>query len=255
MIKVKDIVKLYGDFKAVDHISFEVKKGEILGFLGPNGAGKTSTMRMITGALPPTSGTASVAGYDILEDPFEVKKRIGYLPETPPLYQDLTVRSYLDFVSKIKNVAKSDRRDRLEWSLDRCGLTDVASRMIGNLSKGYKQRVGLAQAILNQPEVLILDEPTVGLDPKQIREIRQLIKELSQEHTIILSTHILPEVSMICDRAIIINQGKIKLEGSIDELTKERSLEEVFIDLISQEEIIEKPADNSKPAEQNSDEA
>ena len=194
-------------------------------------------MRMITGALPPTSGTVLLSGFDVIEQPLEVKKRIGYLPETPPLYMDLTVESYLKFVAKIKGVDKSLQKENFQWSLEKCGLTDVKKRLIGNLSKGYKQRVGLAQAIINKPDVLVLDEPTVGLDPRQIREIRSMIQELSKEHTIILSTHILPEVSMICDRATIIHGGKIVKEGTISELTKEKSLEEVFVELISREEV------------------
>lgn len=236
MIEAKSLTKTYGEIHAVEDVSFRVDKGEILGFLGPNGAGKTTTMRMLTGALPPTSGTAVLSGFDILEQPLEVKKRIGYLPETPPLYLDLTVISFLKFVTKIKGIPSKERKERIDWAINRCGLTEVRNRLIGNLSKGFKQRVGLAQAIMNQPNVLILDEPTVGLDPKQIREIRSLIQELSKEHTIILSTHILPEVSMICNRATIINRGKIVLEGQVSELTKERSLEEVFVDLISREE-------------------
>ena len=236
MIEVKEITKAYGEIQAVRGISFNVAKGEILGFLGPNGAGKTTTMRMLVGALPPTTGTAIVAGYDILENPMEVKQRIGYLPETPPLYTDLTVSAYLKFVAQIKGVPSGERKDRIGWALERCDLTDVSHRMIANLSKGYRQRVGLAQAILNRPDVLVLDEPTVGLDPRQIREIRELIQELSKEHTIILSTHILPEVTMICNRAVIIDKGRIRLEGTIQELTRQRSLEEVFVDLISKEE-------------------
>lgn len=237
MIEVRNLVKEYGEYTAVKSISFTVAKGEILGFLGPNGAGKTTTMRMITGALPPTSGTVVLSGFDVLENPLEVKKRIGYLPETPPLYMDLSVESYLKFVAKIKGVEKNLQKERLEWSMEKCGLVDVRKRMIGNLSKGYKQRVGLAQAIINKPDVLVLDEPTVGLDPKQIREIRTMIQELSKEHTIILSTHILPEVTMICDRATIIQGGKIVKEGTISELTKEKSLEEVFVELISREDV------------------
>ena len=237
MIQVRNLVKEYGEYLAVKDITFAVAKGEILGFLGPNGAGKTSTMRMITGALPPTSGTVLLSGFDVIEQPLEVKKRIGYLPETPPLYMDLTVESYFKFVAKIKGVDKSLQKENFQWSLEKCGLTDVKKRLIGNLSKGYKQRVGLAQAIINKPDVLVLDEPTVGLDPRQIREIRSMIQELSKEHTIILSTHILPEVSMICDRATIIHGGKIVKEGTISELTKEKSLEEVFVELISREEV------------------
>ncbi len=236
MIEAKELTKEYGDLVAVRAISFRVDKGEILGFLGPNGAGKTTTMRMITGYLPPTTGTAVVAGFDVLEDPIEVKRRIGYLPETPPLYMDMNVTSYLHFVAQIKGIPKSERNERMEWVLQRCGLTEVRKRLIQNLSKGFKQRVGLAQAIIHRPDVLVLDEPTVGLDPKQIREIRSLIVELSKEHTIILSTHILPEVTMICNRAVIIHRGKIVLEGTVNELTRDRSLEEVFVELISKEE-------------------
>ena len=236
MIEAKNLVKMYGEIRAVDDISFRVDRGEILGFLGPNGAGKTTTMRILSGFLPPTSGTAVIASYDILENSLEVKRRIGYLPEHPPLYQDMTVLSYLKFVTQIKGVPSKERPERTAWAMERCGLKEVGKRLIHNLSKGYKQRVGLAQAIIHRPDVLVLDEPTVGLDPRQIREIRELIKELSKEHTIILSTHILPEVTMICNRAVIVNRGKIALEGKISDLTRERSLEEVFIDLISREE-------------------
>lgn len=237
MIEAVHLTREYGDIRAVDDISFKIEKGEILGFLGPNGAGKTTTMRMLTGFLPPTSGTAIVAGFDINVSPLEVKRRIGYLPETPPLYNDLTVVSYLDFVTKIKQVPRLHRKERIEWALSRCGLGEVRGRLIGNLSKGFKQRVGLAQAIIHHPDVLILDEPTVGLDPRQIREIRELITELSKDHTIILSTHILPEVTMICQRAIIVHRGHIVLEGRVSDLTREKTLEEVFIDLISKEEM------------------
>jgi ABC-2 type transport system ATP-binding protein len=236
MIEARNLSKSYGELHAVNGISFRVDQGEILGFLGPNGAGKTTTMRMLTGALPPSSGTAIIAGFDILEKPLEVKKRIGYLPENPPLYPDLNVTSYLKFVMKIKGVPAAERNERIDWSIERCGLQEVRKRVIGNLSKGFRQRVGLAQAIINRPDVLVLDEPTIGLDPRQIREIRELIRELSKEHTIILSTHILPEVTMICGRAVIINRGRIVLEGSVAELTRERTLEELFIDLIAKEE-------------------
>jgi ABC-2 type transport system ATP-binding protein len=236
MIEAKDLTKTYGELRAVDGVSFKVDPGEILGFLGPNGAGKTTTMRILTGFLPPTSGQVVVAGYDVQEQPMEVKRRIGYLPETPPLYSDLSVLSYLSFVAKIKGIPKAERQERIDWVLTRCGLSEVRSRLIGNLSKGFRQRVGLAQAIVHKPDVLVLDEPTIGLDPRQIREIRELIRELSKEHTIILSTHILPEVTMICTRAVIINRGRIVLEGKVADLTKERTLEEVFIELISKEE-------------------
>jgi ABC-2 type transport system ATP-binding protein len=232
MIRIQELCKDYGDHRAVDHVSFEVKPGEILGFLGPNGAGKTTTMRMITGVLPPTHGTAEIDGFDITQDPLEVKKRIGYLPETPPVYLDFSVEAYLRFVVRLKGVPAQEQEAHMAWAMDKCSLNDVRKRMIGNLSKGYRQRVGLAGAIVHKPKVLILDEPTVGLDPKQIREIRSMIQELSQEHTIILSTHILPEVSMICDRAVFIHQGQLRLQGSIADLTAERSLEEVFMDMI-----------------------
>ncbi len=235
MIEVRDLVKRYGDHVAVDGISFSVGKGEILGFLGPNGAGKTTTMRVLTCYQPPTSGTVEVCGFDVEKDPDEIKKRIGYLPEVPPLYNEMTPESYLAFVARLKGVPSKEVKERVDWACSRCGLDDVRKRLIQNLSKGYKQRVGLAQAIIHKPEVLILDEPTIGLDPKQIREIRELIKELGKEHTIILSTHILPEVTMTCDKVVIINRGKIAAQGSLEELTKGRNLEEVFIDLISKD--------------------
>jgi ABC-2 type transport system ATP-binding protein len=203
----------------VDGISFMVKKGEILGFLGPNGAGKTTTMRILTCYLPPTEGTARVAGHDVFEEPLEVKKRVGYIPETPPLYPDMDVATFLDFCAKIKGVAKSQRRARVDAAMEKCRVSDVRKTLIGRLSKGYRQRVGLAQAILHDPEVLILDEPTAGLDPKQIIETRDLIKGLGGEHTIILSTHILPEVSMTCGRVVIINKGKVVAEDTPENLT------------------------------------
>lgn len=209
MIEVKDLTKSFGDHVAVDRISFSVNKGEILGFLGPNGAGKTTTMRILTGFLPATSGTARVAGFDVFNDSIEVRKRIGYLPEVPPLYLDMTVESYLDFVARIKNVPADDRERRIEKALEETNIGDKRKELIKRLSRGYKQRVGLAQALVHDPEVIILDEPTVGLDPKQIIEVRHLIKSLAGTHTIILSTHILPEVSMTCDRVVIINRGRI----------------------------------------------
>ncbi len=208
MIEVEHLSKVYNGRKAVDDISFKVEKGEILGFLGPNGAGKTTTMRILTCFMPATEGTARVAGYDVFEESLEVRKRIGYLPENPPLYPEMSVESYLDFVAKIKG-AKSNRKAQVGEVVEKCGLGDARSRIIGRLSKGYKQRVGLAQALLNNPEVLILDEPTIGLDPNQIHEVRSLIKGLAYSHTVILSTHILPEVSMTCSRVVIINKGKV----------------------------------------------
>jgi len=211
MIEVQHLTKRYGPVTAVDDVSFRVEKGEILGFLGPNGAGKTTTMRVITGYMPATEGKAVVAGYDVFTHPLEAKARTGYLPETPPLYGDMTVREYLTFVSRIKlgKTTKAERAMRVDHAMKRTHVDDMANRHCSKLSKGYRQRVGLAQAILHNPEVLILDEPTAGLDPKQIIETRQLIKELAGTHTIILSTHILPEVSQTCDRVVIINKGRV----------------------------------------------
>lgn len=209
MIEVDHLTKVYSGRKAVDEISFTVQKGEILGFLGPNGAGKTTTMRILTCFMPATEGTARVAGYDVFEESLEVRRRIGYLPENPPLYPEMTVLSYLQFVAKIKGAPAAQRNAMVDDAMQKCAIGDVRHRIIGKLSKGYKQRVGLAQALLNNPEVLILDEPTIGLDPKQIFEVRSLIKSLAGEHTVILSTHILPEVSMTCNRVVIINKGKV----------------------------------------------
>lgn len=209
MIEVQDLTKAYGAKTAVDGISFSVNKGEILGFLGPNGAGKTTTMRVLTGYLPATQGTAKIAGFDVFDDSMEVRRRIGYLPENPPLYFDLTVAAYLDFVARIKNVPVEKRAQRVEAAMEMTKIADQRAQLIKRLSRGYRQRVGLAQAIVHDPDVIILDEPTVGLDPKQIIEVRHLIKGLAGSHTIILSTHILPEVSMTCDRVVIINNGKI----------------------------------------------
>jgi ABC-2 type transport system ATP-binding protein len=209
LIEVKDLTKSFGERTAVDHVSFVVNRGEILGFLGPNGAGKTTTMRILTGFLPATSGTAQVAGFDVFNDSLEVRKRIGYLPENPPLYLDMTVAAYLDFVARIKNVPAEKRRASVDDAMVKTNLQDKRYELIKRLSRGYKQRVGLAQALVHDPEVIILDEPTVGLDPKQIIEVRHLIKGLAGSHTIILSTHILPEVSMTCDRVVIINRGRI----------------------------------------------
>jgi ABC-2 type transport system ATP-binding protein len=219
MIEVEGLTKRYGRQTAVDGISFTVQKGEILGFLGPNGAGKTTTMRILTCFLPPTSGTARVAGYDVFDDPLQVKKRVGYLPETPPLYPDMEVGTFLDFVAKIKGVAPKDRKGKIADAIEKCRIGDVRDKLIGKLSKGYRQRVGLAQAILHNPDVLILDEPTSGLDPKQIIETRELIKGLGGDHTIILSTHILPEVSMTCGRVVIISKGRVVAEDTPDNLT------------------------------------
>ena len=219
MIKVEGLTKRYGRTTAVKNISFEVEKGEIVGFLGPNGAGKTTTMRILTGFLPPTEGTASIGGLDVQEQPIEVKRRIGYLPETPPLYPEMTVRDYLEFVGRLKGIAGADLAARVDSVIDRWSIGDVRSKLNSQLSKGFKQRVGLAQALIHDPDVLILDEPTAGLDPKQIIEVRELIGELSGEHTIILSTHILPEVSTTCGRVIIINNGKLEASDTPENLT------------------------------------
>ncbi|MEZ0537001.1 ABC transporter ATP-binding protein [Caldicellulosiruptoraceae bacterium PP1] len=220
MIKVENLTKKYGQRYAINNVSFEVKEGEILGFLGPNGAGKSTTMNIITGYISPTDGSVTVDGFDILENPEEVKKRIGFLPELPPLYMDMTVQEYLDFVSDIKKVSPKEKKMSMEKIMDIVKIGDVRGRLIKNLSKGYKQRVGLAQALIGNPPVLILDEPTVGLDPKQIIEIRSVIKSLGKEHTIILSSHILPEVSAVCERVLIINKGKIVASDTPDNLAK-----------------------------------
>jgi ABC-2 type transport system ATP-binding protein len=219
MIKVEGLTKRYGYTTAVKNISFEVEKGEIVGFLGPNGAGKTTTMRILTGFLPPTEGAASIGGLDVQEQPIEVKRRIGYLPETPPLYPEMTVRDYLEFVGRLKGIAGSELAARVDSVIDRCSIGGVRGKLNSQLSKGYKQRVGLAQALIHNPDVLILDEPTAGLDPKQIIEVRELIGELSGEHTIILSTHILSEVSTTCGRVIIINNGKLEANDTPENLT------------------------------------
>src|SRR2546425_12429368 len=218
MISVKELTKRYARNTAVDHISFEVEKGQIVGFLGPNGAGKTTTMRMLTCFLPPTSGTATVAGFDVLEQPLEVKKRIGYLPETPPLYPEMRTVEYLTFVGKLEGLSGSELRQRIDSVCERCAITDVKSKLLGRLSKGYRQRVGLAQAIIHNPEELILEEPTARLDPKQINETRELIRSLAGNHTIILSTHILPEVEQTCEKVIIINKGKLVATDSVRNL-------------------------------------
>lgn len=219
MITVQGLSKRYARNVAVDNISFEVQKGQIVGFLGPNGAGKTTTMRVLTCFLPPTSGTATVAGFDVLQQPMEVKRRIGYLPETPPLYPDMEVHEYLRFVARLKGVPRGETSKRIGEAMDRCAIGDVRTKLIGKLSKGYRQRVGLAQAILHNPDVLILDEPTSGLDPKQIHETRSLIRSLAGDHTIILSTHILPEVEQVCQQVIIISKGKVVATDTVQNLT------------------------------------
>ncbi|MFY9175830.1 MAG: ABC transporter ATP-binding protein [Caldicoprobacterales bacterium] len=220
MIEIKNVTKRFGQHLAVDNLNFTVNEGEILGFLGPNGAGKSTTMNIITGYISATEGTVTVDGYDILDNPEEVKKRIGYMPEFPPLYLDMTVREYLNFVFEIKKVDLKNRKQEMDRILELVRITDVRDRLIKNLSKGYKQRVGLAQALVGNPPVLILDEPTVGLDPKQIIEIRNLIKQLGRKHTIILSSHILPEVSAVCQRVVIINKGRIVASDTPENLSK-----------------------------------
>ena len=232
MIEVQHITKRYGAFTAVDDVSFRVERGEILGFLGPNGAGKTTTMRILTGYMPPSEGRAMVAGFDVFDKAIEAKRRTGYLPETPPLYPEMTVREYLDFVSKIKGVPGKERKDRVKAVMQRTHIDDMADRHCAKLSKGYRQRVGLAQALIHNPEVLILDEPTAGLDPKQIIETRDLIRSLAGDHTIVLSTHILPEVSQTCQRVVIINKGRVVAVDTPDNLTARlRGTETLYVQL------------------------
>jgi ABC-2 type transport system ATP-binding protein len=238
MIEVRNLTKRYRDLVAIEDVTFNVAKGEILGFLGRNGAGKTTTMRILTGFLPASSGTAKVAGFDVFEQPLEVKRRVGYLPEQPPLYLDMTVYAYLKFVAAIKGVPKSKVKGEMERVANLTAIGAVMDRVIANLSKGYRQRVGLAQALLNDPEVLILDEPTVGLDPIQVREFRDLIRSLAGKHTVVLSTHILSEITATCQRVLIIRQGKVvacddlqALAKKYQEPTREMSLEEIFIKL------------------------
>jgi len=231
LIEVQDLTKAYGPVTAVDHVSFSVHEGEILGFLGPNGAGKTTTMRILTGYLPATSGSAKIAGFDVASDSLAARRHLGYLPEVPPLYPDMSVEGYLDFVLRIKNVPPDKRRSRVADAMEKTNLSDKGPELIKRLSRGYKQRVGLAQALVHDPLVIILDEPTVGLDPKQIIEVRHLIKNLAGTHTIILSTHILPEVSMTCDRVVIINKGKIAAIDTPQNLTTQlKGAQRIFIE-------------------------
>jgi len=218
MIQVTGLSKKYANYVAVDNITFSVDKGDIVGFLGPNGAGKTTTMRVLTGFMPPTAGKVTVGGYDVFEQPFEVKKHIGYLPEAPPLYPEMSVVDYLTFVARLKGIPNAEVADRVQQAMKKCSVADVTTKLISKLSKGYRQRVGLAQAIVHNPDVLILDEPTSGLDPKQILETRDLIKGLAGDHTVILSTHILPEVEAICKKVIIINKGKLVKTDSVENL-------------------------------------
>jgi len=237
MIEVVDLVKKYGDFTAVHGLSFKVPKGQILGLLGPNGAGKSTTMKILSCFMPATSGKAIVAGFDVFEDAMEIKKRVGYLPEMPPLYLEMRIGEYLEYVADLKQVAIEKKKERMDFVTEHCGIKDVLRKVIGTLSKGYRQRVGIAQALVHDPEVVILDEPTVGLDPVQIVEIRNLIKGLANSHTVILSTHILPEVVMTCDRVILINKGTVVADGSIEELAgKNRtgeSLEQAYLKIVA----------------------
>jgi ABC-2 type transport system ATP-binding protein len=231
LIEVSRLTKYYGTKAALQDVSFEVKKGEILGFLGPNAAGKTTAMRILTCYMPATDGTAKISGFDVHEQSLEVRKRIGYLPENPPLYSEMTVSGFLDFVAKIKGIERRQVKKKVDEAMEKTAIGDVSRRLINNLSKGYKQRVGLAQALIHNPEVLILDEPTVGLDPKQIIEVRELIKRLGGDHTIILSTHILPEVSMTCERVIIINEGRVVASDTPEDLTRRlKGSESIFVE-------------------------
>src|ERR1700684_41983 len=236
MIEVKNLTKAYGNFVAIKDVSFKAESGSILGFLGPNGAGKTTTMRIITGYMPATAGTVLIDGLDIFSQSLEARRKIGYLPENPPLYPDMRVEAYLRFVAKLRDVPRAKIDSALEHVLEVCGLTDMAHRICGQLSKGYRQRVGLAQALIHEPQVLVLDEPTIGLDPRQIHEIRGLIKTMaSGDRTVVLSTHILPEVSQICDKVVIINEGRIVLEEYLKQLPAGTSLEDIFLNAITKE--------------------
>jgi ABC-2 type transport system ATP-binding protein len=235
MIEVRNLTKRYGELVAIRDISFTAATGQVLGFLGPNGAGKTTTMRIITGFMPATAGTVKVADYDIFDDSYEVRKRIGYLPENPPLYGDMTVTTYLRFVGRIRGIAKAEMTDAVDKVLHTCGLAEVTDRVVGHLSKGFRQRVGLAQALIHNPSVLVLDEPTIGLDPRQIIDIRTLIRELAGDRTVILSTHILPEVSQLCEKVVIINEGRIAVEDTLVNLTQGASLEQVFLRYIAKD--------------------
>jgi len=239
VIEVDHLTKRYGSVKAIENVTFQVEKGEILGFLGPNGAGKTTTMRILTCFLPATDGTARVAGFDVFDSPMEVKRRIGYMPENPPVYNELTVDNYLDFVARIKGVDPKDRKKRIQEVKNRVSIKEYSNTLIKNLSKGYKQRVGLAQALIHDPQVLILDEPTVGLDPNQIIEVRQLIRSLSGNHTIILSTHILPEVSMTCQRVVIISKGKIAAVDTPENLIRQlQGAERIYLEVKGPEAMV-----------------
>src|SRR3990172_5069186 len=245
MIEVRDLVKRYGDTTALDGVSFQVARGEIVGFLGPNGAGKTTTLRILSTYLTPDAGTATVGEFDVARQPMEVRRKLGYLPEHPPLYLDHTVDEFLRFCAALRAAPRSQTRAAVDDVVERCGLGDVRSRLIANLSKGFRQRVGLAQALVHRPEGLILDEPTVGLDPQQIREIRNLVASLASEHTVLLSTHILPEVAMICSRAVIVHRGKVVAADTLETLSGAGGLEETFLRLIGEEAVL--PAATQAP--------
>jgi len=249
MVEVDRLTKFYGGFAAIQDVSFTADRGQVLGFLGPNGAGKTTTMRILTGYMPASSGTARVAGHDVFEESKEVRRRIGYLPETPPVYPEMTPRSYLDFVARIKGVAKRDRRDAIDRALVATMTDDVASQPIGTLSRGYKQRVAIAQALVHDPEVLILDEPTIGLDPKQIIEIRNLIRGLAADRTVILCTHILPEVTQLCDKVVIIARGRVVAEEDLDTLDAADDLEAYFLKVTAHDvEAVEEETEEEEAA-------
>jgi ABC-2 type transport system ATP-binding protein len=233
MIEVFKLSKSYGEYSAVREINFTAAKGEVVGFLGPNGAGKTTTMRMLSTFLPPTSGSAKVAGFDIVKEPEKVRGRIGYLPENPPLYDEMTVEEYLFFVGRIKGLSGANLKKSVGEVIERCFLTNRARQLCGQLSKGFRQRVGLAQAIIHDPEVVILDEPTSGLDPKQIIDIRNLIKDLGKDKTVLLSTHILPEVSMVCSKVVIVSRGSVAIEGQLKDIVVDKTLEQIFIESVS----------------------
>lgn len=239
MIEISELEKKYGDFAAVNKVSFSADKGEVVGFLGPNGAGKTTTIRMLATYLPPTSGTASIAGHDILREADDVRRKIGYLPENPPLYGEMRVSEYLQFVGELKGLRGKKLREACDEVLEKCFLTEESGKLCQNLSRGFRQRVGLAQAIIHNPDVIILDEPTSGLDPRQIIDIRKLIASLAEDHTVILSTHILPEVTMVCTKVVIISEGCIVLEKSLAEIGEDKSLEQVFLDCVSGQQQVE----------------
>ena len=239
MIEVHALGKRYGDYSAVDEVSFSASQGDIVGFLGPNGAGKTTTIRMLVTYLAPSRGSAKIAGYDIVKQADQVRRNIGYLPETPPLYGEMTISEYLTFVARIKGIPARQIKEKVSYAIEQCFLKDVANRLCQHLSRGYRQRAGIAQAIIHDPKVIVLDEPTSGLDPKQIIEIRRMISALAQNHTVILSTHILPEVSMVCNKVVIINRGRVVLESYLKDLVKDKSLEQVFMESVGSELIPE----------------